>query len=254
MVDVRTLVGLGATGLLVVGAATWIGGMPHPAPMVAAYAAVVTPTSAAGSGGTVVQTDHVLQTGSTMDGVVDASWLAATATATDIPARALQAYAGAAVRTSRDDPTCGVSWNTLAAIGQIESGHGTHGGAHLDAAGQLVGAVVGPTLDGNGTASIPDTDDGALDGDPTWDHAVGPMQFIPSTWATWATDGNGDGTADPSAIDDAALAAAHYLCAAGGDLTTGAGWTAAVTAYNHSEEYVRAVHDQADRYAAEAHS
>jgi len=50
-------------------------------------------------------------------------------------------------------------------------------------------------------------------------------------------------------IDDAALAAARYLCAAGGDLSTGAGWTAAVFAYNASDSYVIAVRTAADRYA-----
>ena len=41
------------------------------------------------------------------------------------------------------------------------------------------------------------------------------MQFIPSTWRTWQTDGDGDGVADPNDIDDAALAAAGYLCQSG---------------------------------------
>ena len=32
------------------------------------------------------------------------------------------------------------------------------------------------------------------------------MQFIPSTWAGWGVDGNGDGIADPFNIYDAAAA------------------------------------------------
>ena len=46
------------------------------------------------------------------------------------------------------------------------------------------------------------------------------MQFIPSTWALYGADGNGDGVADPFNIFDAAAAAAHYLCRAGGNLQT----------------------------------
>ncbi len=44
---------------------------------------------------------------------------------------------------------------------------------------------------------------------------MGPLQFIPSTWRSWGVDANGDGVADPNQIDDAALAAGRYLCAAG---------------------------------------
>ena len=46
------------------------------------------------------------------------------------------------------------------------------------------------------------------------------MQFIPSTWMIYGADGNGDGIKDPFNIFDAALAAANYLCDAGGDLST----------------------------------
>src|SRR5262249_19253564 len=69
----------------------------------------------------------------------------------------------------------------------------------------------------------------------------GPMQFIPSTWATYAADGDGNGTMNPQDVDDATLAAADYLCVAGGDLSTPANTVHAVYAYNHSWPYVRAV-------------
>jgi len=94
-------------------------------------------------------------------------------------------------------------------------------------------------LDGVGpVAAVPDTDGGRWDGDTTWDRAVGPMQFIPSTWATAGRDGDGDGVSDPGDLDDAALAAAAYLCRAGGDLRTTQGMRTAVFAYNHSDYYV----------------
>ncbi|CAN5574066.1 hypothetical protein BH10ACT10_BH10ACT10_00190 [soil metagenome] len=55
--------------------------------------------------------------------------------------------------------------------------------------------------------------------------------------------------ADPNDLFDTALAAARYLCAAGLDLTTPAGWTSAVSSYNHSDEYVAAVLSAANGYA-----
>lgn len=65
------------------------------------------------------------------DFAIDAGWLARTAAQTGIPARALQAYAAAAGAANVATPGCGIGWNTLAAIGWIESGHGTHGGGEL---------------------------------------------------------------------------------------------------------------------------
>jgi membrane-bound lytic murein transglycosylase B len=110
--------------------------------------------------------------------------------------------------------------------------------------------VVGIPLDGQGVAAIADTDGGLLDGDVTWDRAVGPMQFIPSTWSAYAQDGDKDGATDPQHMDDAALSAAVYLCESGGDLSVGESWIAAVTAYNPSVEYNTRVAAAADGYAA----
>jgi hypothetical protein len=96
-------------------------------------------------------------------------------------------------------------------------------------------------LDGNGFAAIPDSDGGALDGDPHWDRAVGPMQFIPATWARWARDGDNDGVADPQDVEDATAASAAYLCAGGRDLATADGLRDAVLSYNHSIAYLMLV-------------
>ncbi|KIF03325.1 hypothetical protein PL81_24915, partial [Streptomyces sp. RSD-27] len=111
----------------------------------------------------------------------------------------------------------------------------------------------GPVLDGNGFADIPDTDGGAYDGDARHDRAVGPMQFIPSTWAAWGQDGNGDGRRDPNNVYDAALAAGRYLCAGGRDLRTGAGLDRAVLSYNQSAEYLRTVRSWFAYYLRGAH-
>ncbi len=75
--------------------------------------------------------------------------------------------------------------------------------------------------------------------------AVGWMQFEPSTWALYATDGNGDGVTDPNNPSDAIFTAARYLAEAGapGD------WRAAVYAYNHADWYVSEVLAQASSYA-----
>lgn len=179
----------------------------------------------------------------------DAEWLMKAAAQTGIPARALRAYVAAAATANDSTPACGIGWNTLAAVGFVESAHGTYGGGRLDAEGQASGPIVGPSLNGDGFAAIADTDAGALDDDARWDHAVGPMQFIPSTWRLAGMDGNGDGTADPSNIDDAALSAATYLCAHGRNLTTAQGWTDAIHSYNQSDAYLRQVRTQATAYA-----
>ena len=110
--------------------------------------------------------------------------------------------------------------------------------------------IVGIALNGVGTALIRDTDHGRLDGDKVYDRAVGPMQFIPSTWAIFGADGNGDHVADPFNLFDAAQAAANYLCAAGGNLRTSAGQIQAVMSYNHSVAYLRMVLQLEKTYAA----
>lgn len=181
----------------------------------------------------------------------DPSWVARTAAATGIPARALQAYAAATLAVGREQPGCGIGWNTLAGIGAVETAHGSHGGAVLGANGYSQPAIRGIPLDGTESARIEDTDGGAWDGDTVWDRAVGPMQFIPETWSHWGADGNGDGTADPNSIDDAALAAARYLCH-GGEMLSVDGWRSAIFSYNHLDTYVDDVAAHANAYAERA--
>jgi membrane-bound lytic murein transglycosylase B len=169
--------------------------------------------------------------------------------ANGIPNVALNAYRVAAARMDRSAP-CGIDWSLLAGIGRVESNHGRFGGATLSSDGTSAPRIIGPALDGKQFAFIRDTDHGQWDGDPVQDRAVGPMQFIPATWRAYGVDGNGDGVADPFNINDAALAAAHYLCVAGGNLSTDAGQRQAVMAYNHSDAYVNEVLGLAHAYAA----
>nr|WP_239028688.1 lytic murein transglycosylase [Pseudonocardia acidicola] len=179
------------------------------------------------------------------------TWSTELAGRTMIPARALQAYAAAELAQRAAGPGCRLSWTTLAGIGRVESDHGRFGGAALDADGVVRPRIIGVPLDGSdGVAEIRDTDGGRLDGDSVYDRAVGPMQFLPATWARYGADGNGDGIADPHQIDDAARAAAAYLCAEGRDIASGEGWWDGVLTYNRSVNYARLVWAAADRYAA----
>ena len=181
------------------------------------------------------------------------AWAGALARVIDVPARALQAYGNAQNLVAQQQPGCHLSWTTLAGIAHIESNHGRFGGRSLQPDGRPSSPILGNALDGSpGVQAIKDTDAAVLDGDPVWDHAVGPFQFIPSTWARWKADGNGDGVADPQNIDDAALAAGHYLCAGGRDLATGAGWWQAILSYNNSVAYVQNVFAGAEAYARAA--
>jgi membrane-bound lytic murein transglycosylase B len=181
------------------------------------------------------------------------TWANRVAGTIDVPARALMAYGNAELVLRTTQPGCHISWATLAGIGRIESDHGRYGGAHLADDGRPSRPIIGVPLDGSpGVKAIGDTDGGRYDGDATHDRAVGPMQFIPSTWRKWTSDANLDGIGDPQQIDDAALAAARYLCAGNRDLTTPSDWWDAVFSYNNSVPYGQKVFGLADGYARAA--
>lgn len=163
-------------------------------------------------------------------------------TQSGIPSVALKAYKKAAKTYKKLDPQCGVTWPLLAAIGRVESGHGTEGASVMTKSGLSVPPVLGPVLDGAGPfALISDTDNGAYDGDKRYDRAIGPMQFLPETWGTVASDGNGDGKKDVQNIWDAALGAANYFCRGETRLGTPKGLAANIFRYNRSESYVKLV-------------
>jgi cell wall-associated NlpC family hydrolase len=103
--------------------------------------------------------------------------------------------------------TYGIPWEILAAINKVETNFGEN---------------LGPSSAG----------------------AVGWMQFMPSTWARWGIDANGDGVADPDNPTDAIFSAARYLAGCGGQFDI----VAAVHCYNHSNAYVRDVLGLADQY------
>ncbi|WP_051297465.1 lytic transglycosylase domain-containing protein [Brevibacterium album] len=180
---------------------------------------------------------------------LDSAWLEEAAERTDIPPRVLRAYIGASVWSAQRHEECSLPWNTLAGIGSVESDHGRYGDAEVGEDGQLEGKIIGAQLNGLETARIADTDDGKYDGDAEFDRAVGPMQFIPSTWEDFAVDGNGDGEADPNHIDDASATAASYLCSGKRDLSDEGQWVEAILAYNPSDEYVALVAERATAVA-----
>jgi membrane-bound lytic murein transglycosylase B len=159
----------------------------------------------------------------------------------NVPAAAVRAYRSAVQIMHAADPGCHLTWGVLAGIGQVESNHGRFGGSALRVDGTTTRTIVGPRLDGKGVARISDSDHGRLDGDKRWDRAVGPMQFLPSTWAVVGVDADHNGRADPNDINDAALAAGVYLCASGNDLSNPQQATAAVMTYNHSAAYAHLV-------------
>ncbi len=163
-------------------------------------------------------------------------------TSHDLPSAALAAYKSAAASRARTHPGCQLPWTLLAGIGRVESDHGRYGGSVLSTDGVSRPAIIGVALNGRGpVAAIRDTDDGRLDRDKVWDRAVGPMQFIPSTWAYSGRDGDGDGRKNPHDLDDAALAAATYLCSGSGSMLVDASAKAAIFRYNPSDYYVALV-------------
>lgn len=179
---------------------------------------------------------------------VELARLNATIDGTDMSTIALDAYWRAANDLGAVDPRCGMTWWALAGIGRTESRHGTYLGTTLGTDGTVSAPILGPPLDGsNGFAVVRDSDGGTLDGTASTDRAVGPMQFLPSTWRTVGRDGTGDGVADPQNLYDAAVGAGVYLCRAG-PITDDDGLRRAYFSYNRSQSYVDLVVQRADGY------
>jgi membrane-bound lytic murein transglycosylase B len=163
-----------------------------------------------------------------------------------IPMIALSAYRNAEQKMALAAPGCGISWNLLAGIGRIESGHA--GGGAVDARGTAVYPIYGPALDG----TLPGNEviiQSSVGNGVTYARAMGPMQFLPGTWARYASDGKGDGTADPQNLFDSTLAAARYLCSGGLNLRDPAQVMAAILRYNNSMSYAQNVLGWAAAYA-----
>ncbi|ALM15900.1 lytic transglycosylase domain-containing protein [Mycobacteroides abscessus] len=166
-----------------------------------------------------------------------------------IPKIALEAYQNAEKMMAKAAPGCGVSWNLLAGIGRIESGHANNGAT--DVKGRVVRPIYGPSLDGTlpGNEVIVDHEQSRTQGAQVYVRAMGPMQFLPSTWNHYASDGDGDGKADPQNVFDASLAAARYLCSGGLNLRDRSQTMSAILRYNNSVAYAQNVLAWAAGYA-----
>jgi membrane-bound lytic murein transglycosylase B len=189
--------------------------------------------------GTVLPAAAIQAPASVGDDAVTRAAALTPGSASSIPQAALAAYQRAEAVINKADPGCSIPWELIAAIGRVESDHGRYGGNSLDDQGVARPGIYGIALNGkNNTQDISDTDGGQYDNDTRHDRAVGPMQFIPSTWSVVGVDGDSDGTRNPQDVDDAALATAVYLCSGDDDLSTEKGQRASVYRYNHSNDYV----------------
>lgn len=193
-----------------------------------------------------------LKTGAQGDGGI-----AEGGSAADIPARMLTAYKKAVQQVGKHVPKCqGMRWPILAGIAKVESNHAV--GRGIADNGDIRPRIYGVLLNGSGaggnTTVFPDTDNGRWDGTANGERAVGPFQFLPSTWEGIGNDANGDKRADPHNADDAALGAAIYLCGGGRDLAQRSQLKSAILQYNHSDEYVANVLGWIDQYTAAAKS
>lgn len=154
----------------------------------------------------------------------------------EIPSDLLPVYMSASI-------TCpGLPWQVLAGVGWVESHHAS--GRADPSTGDVRPPIVGPALDGaNGFAAI--ADPSQPDG---WAHALGPMQFLSTTWQAWATlapDRPPSESADVNNAWDAIYTAARYLCGGHHQLDD---VHAALLSYNHSEAYVEQVMTKATAY------
>ena len=168
-----------------------------------------------------------------------------------IPPVAYDAYRSASADAASITPSCDVDWTILAGIGQVESKHGRMDDGHrANETGDVQPPIRGPALDGRrGTQTIADTDGGELDGDPEWDRAMGPLQFIPTTWRELGRDGNDDGSTDPDNLYDSALTAVAHLCLREpGNYADRGELRRALIAYNASGRYADDVLGWIERY------
>jgi hypothetical protein len=162
----------------------------------------------------------------------------------EIPGVVYDAYVNAAKEMGRYDPSCHLSWQDVAALGRIESDHARYANTSIAANGDTYPSILGPPLNGtggNGSYRVPPGI--TWDGPGPWERAVGPMQFLPTTWLSILSlmpPLPSGVPADPNNVYAATLAAGTYLCLSAGPAGMGSrsGIMAAYYSYNHSASYV----------------
>ncbi|MFE5564750.1 NlpC/P60 family protein [Amycolatopsis japonica] len=164
-----------------------------------------------------------------------------------IPDVMLSAYRQASQRIGGIRPACtGMRWSILAGIAEVESRHAS--GRTIAPNGDVSPLILGPALDGSGVGGNRTP---IRNPDGTFARAVGPFQFLTTTWAGVEQDGNDDGARNPHNAFDAALGAAAYLCGTGPrDLKEQSQLRAALLRYNASQAYVTQVLANIERYDA----
>lgn len=193
-------------------------------------------TLAIGIGG-LVEGDSRFDPDADPFGAAFASQMSGGGSIVGIPEPMATAFANAPAAARARYPNCDIQVTLVAAVSTVES---KPWWGQIGPDGIANPWIIGIPLNGtNNTQAIRDSDGGRLDRDTVWDRAVGPMQFIPTTWAVSGLDGNGDGIADPQNVHDSAAAAAGYLCAGAGNLSlqTVEGKTKALLSYNRSTAY-----------------
>jgi hypothetical protein len=153
----------------------------------------------------------VIGTGAKVINLVPVVTVSKLPVATNVPTTGVPGSYLALYKASAEKYCPSMSWTVLAAIGEIESGNGANDG-------------------------------------PSSAGALGPMQFMPATWAEWGIVGFGQaGPPDIMNPLDAVPSAARMLCADGaGNPATLRG---AIFAYNHATWYVDEVLALASEYA-----
>lgn len=179
---------------------------------------------------------------------VAATMTAGTPRIADIPAPAIAAYQRAATILEQADPSCGLDWLLIAAVGHVASDHGRTSRPRADAPGQ---GALGPIVRQKDGSPVADSDAGQVDGDSRFDRGVGPMAMTPMAWAVAGVDADGDGRRDPLDLDDAALGLGVLLCSDTDDLSEPAGQSAALTRAASDPAWVALVLDVLAAYKAE---
>lgn len=156
------------------------------------------------------------------------TWASGLSGALDIPERALVGYANGELTLRKEQPSCHLSWVTLAGIGKASSDHGRYRGDTLNANGGTTKPLGSVPLQGAA-------------GEAASQQRSGPMQLSPQEWKR--------GTGSIQDIDDAAVAAGRSLCANGTDLQAGMGWWKAIAGYRDSDLFRQQVLGNAQLYA-----